>query len=290
MENQNELRHYGVIGMKWGVRRYQKKDGTYTRAGLARYRQAESQYKEAHKKRVKAANDHNIATYREKIDITASRKEQRRQHRALRKESYNNYRIARKDEKNAKLALDRSYHQLKNDAKADKGAERYRNGQTITGRSSTTNALASTGSLLLSGSAYLKMAGSNKYVAPMATAGAALMGGAFIKGALDRHGDNQLRAYYGHESQKALDKKVFGDKKTVKDKAISKASESVQKSNDKHMHDLKMKTDPLYKSRYEQKQRDHERSMEVDPLYALKYQMEHPQEYNEYMKRKHPNI
>ena len=34
-------RHYGVLGMKWGIRRYQNKDGTYTQAGVARYRKAE---------------------------------------------------------------------------------------------------------------------------------------------------------------------------------------------------------------------------------------------------------
>jgi hypothetical protein len=36
MEN-NELRHWGVVGMKWGVRRYQNKDGTLTKAGQKRY-------------------------------------------------------------------------------------------------------------------------------------------------------------------------------------------------------------------------------------------------------------
>lgn len=37
MVNENYLAHYGVLGMKWGVRRYQNKDGSLTKAGKVRY-------------------------------------------------------------------------------------------------------------------------------------------------------------------------------------------------------------------------------------------------------------
>ena len=33
----NDLRHHGIKGMKWGVRRYQNKDGSLTPAGKKRY-------------------------------------------------------------------------------------------------------------------------------------------------------------------------------------------------------------------------------------------------------------
>lgn len=39
----NELYHWGIKGMKWGVRRYQNKDGTLTPAGKMRYDDSDSE-------------------------------------------------------------------------------------------------------------------------------------------------------------------------------------------------------------------------------------------------------
>lgn len=45
------LAHFGILGQKWGVRRFQNKDGSLTSAGQERYRSA-SQVSEEVKKRI----------------------------------------------------------------------------------------------------------------------------------------------------------------------------------------------------------------------------------------------
>lgn len=53
------LEHYGILGMKWGIRRYQNADGTLTTAGKKRYKNDTSEQIERSERRkakvVKAA-------------------------------------------------------------------------------------------------------------------------------------------------------------------------------------------------------------------------------------------
>lgn len=46
---ENELMHWGIKGMKWGIRRYQNKDGSLTTAGRKRYAQEMAKLKEEEK-------------------------------------------------------------------------------------------------------------------------------------------------------------------------------------------------------------------------------------------------
>lgn len=51
------LAHHGIKGQRWGVRRYQNKDGSYTSAGKIRRRSYSSDYEETRDLRKKSAKE-----------------------------------------------------------------------------------------------------------------------------------------------------------------------------------------------------------------------------------------
>lgn len=81
----DEIYHHGIIGQKWGVRRYQNADGTYTDAGLKRRygssgekksnkideleKYAESEYSRAHKVEEKLNKGFPLKTKKRKQEL-----------------------------------------------------------------------------------------------------------------------------------------------------------------------------------------------------------------------------
>lgn len=110
--NEYELYHHGVKGMKWGVRRYQNKDGSYTRIGLEHYKKAEARYDAVDKKYKTAKTAYKKGTGTKKDMVSAKTQRKIEKHR-----------------------LDQAFDQVTRDYKADRGKELRAQGKTITGNS-----------------------------------------------------------------------------------------------------------------------------------------------------------
>lgn len=171
-----ELYHYGVKGMKWGVRRYQNYDGSYTKAGMKRFSKSLEKYEKADA-RYKTAKK----TGTSKTEIT-------------------NARLARQD---AKRRLNKDYKHLSQDKLADKGKDAYSKGKRITNNAAVTNFFSTVAGISASAAAYNYQTGTlgnQKVTQWLAGAAIASASVASLKKVSDYSVDRKLRAYYGHTS------------------------------------------------------------------------------------------
>ena len=173
------LSHYGILGMKWGVRRFQREDGSYTKRGLERYREAEKKYDDINSK-----------------------------YKAAKKNKSSSTNSLRSKRMSAKKEMSKSYGELKRVNRIDQGKRLVQEGKTIT-KNNAKKDVALTISMITGYTAY-KMGKS--YVNRMRgqvigktglnfvrASEAAVVGSAAIYGILHNKYENEnskIRAYY----------------------------------------------------------------------------------------------
>lgn len=168
-----ELYHYGVKGMKWGVRRYQNYDGSYTKTGVKKFNESMNAYNK-----------------------------QNERYKTLKKSGADKSKVtnARVAKVKAERHLKNDYKQLSKDKLADKGKIAYSKGKTIRNNKKATRALSAVGvmSIAAAKAMYDNKAVSGTTINVLSAIGATAVTAAAIKNLSDRRTNAQLRAYYNH--------------------------------------------------------------------------------------------
>ena len=204
MNEVSYLAHHGIKGQKWGIRRYQNYDGSYTQAGLKRYYKSKEDYEHASDRYNQAKISYkNDKTSENKIKLTNAR--------------LNNVK--------AKRHMQNVYKHLKKDKLADQGKELYSKGYTIRGKRKATKYIKMLGTAALASTFIaaqqdgkipvslphipvginVKMPAKlqyeiNKHNKEIAIAGVVAIGASVTADIITANKDKKLRAYYNHSS------------------------------------------------------------------------------------------
>lgn len=103
--NEQYLQHHGVLGMRWGIRRYQNPDGTYTTLGKLMRKMKKEDYSEDYKK----AHD------KKKVEYMSTEELQSRYNRLNLERNYKNVRD--EDKRKREEAAEKKKEQIQKVAK-----------------------------------------------------------------------------------------------------------------------------------------------------------------------------
>lgn len=79
MEHNTELYHWGIKGMKWGVRRYQNSDGSLTSKGKKRYSEDAYRAKKIKKKRLSQMSNAELKELNNRMQLEQNYKNLKKQ-------------------------------------------------------------------------------------------------------------------------------------------------------------------------------------------------------------------
>lgn len=125
--SENELMHYGVLGMKWGVRRYQNKDGTLTTAGKKRLAQELKRDYDSNRKRFSGQPFRTSEEYKKKVSEAVDKSITDADKKRI-KAAKDKWRLAEKEAVDAEDMLDdlaKEYGKKWYDAELKKNSDSY---------------------------------------------------------------------------------------------------------------------------------------------------------------------